>query len=142
MSAPVPDASPAASDGATTGPSSGDATSAPQTGTTTEASSELTETATVPEQQPPAVDSTEHVAGRAQVDPAWVRLRRAVESTAARNGPIRAALRDLPAVWALDRTLIASLALLLLAAVALAVAFDLVGLGAAADLAAGVPPAP
>ena len=59
-------------------------------------------------------------------------LRRTGASASRSVGPVRHALRDLPAFWALDRTLVASLATLLLALVGLAFATDLVGLGAAA----------
>ena len=59
-------------------------------------------------------------------------LRRAASTASTSFGPVRHALRDLPAIWALDRTLIASLATLLLALVGLAYTTDLVGLGVAA----------
>ncbi len=59
-------------------------------------------------------------------------MRRAGSTASTSLGPIRHALRDLPAIWALDRTLVASLATLLLALVGLAYATDLVGLGVAA----------
>ena len=70
------------------------------------------------------------------------RSRTASASAAASLAPLRHALRDLPAVWALDRTLIASVATLVLALVGLAFATDLVGLGAAAGLATASPPTP
>ena len=69
-------------------------------------------------------------------------LRRTGASASASTGPLRRALRDLPAVWALDRTLIASLATLILAIVGLAFATDLVGLSAATGLGAAATPAP
>ncbi len=65
-------------------------------------------------------------------------LRRAATSASTSAGPLRRMLDDLPAVWALDRTLIASIATLVLALVGLAFATDLVGLGAAAGAAAGL----
>ncbi len=69
-------------------------------------------------------------------------IRRAGTSASTSAEPLRHALRDLPAVWALDRTLIASLATLLLALVGLAFAADLVGLGSAAGLGAAATPTP
>ena len=69
-------------------------------------------------------------------------LRRTGASASASAGPLRRALRDLPAVWALDRTLIASLATLILAIVGLAFATDFVGLSAATGLGAAATPAP
>jgi len=73
---------------------------------------------------------------------ALVGMRRAGTAASASAGPLRHALRDLPAIWALDRTLLASLATLVLALVGLAFATDLVGLGAAAGLGAASTPAP
>jgi hypothetical protein len=64
-------------------------------------------------------------------------LRRAASASTS-AGPLRRTLDDLPAVWALDRTLIASIATLVLALVGLAFATDLVGLATAAGAAAGV----
>jgi hypothetical protein len=69
-------------------------------------------------------------------------LRTASASASASVAPLRHALRDLPAIWALDRTLIASIATLALALVGLAFAADVVGLGAAAGLASASTPAP
>jgi hypothetical protein len=69
-------------------------------------------------------------------------MRRVGASASTSAGPLRHALRDLPAIWALDRTLVASLATLLLALVGLAFATDLVGLGAAAGLGTASSPTP
>ena len=65
-------------------------------------------------------------------------LRRAATAASTSAGPLRRMLDDLPGVWSLDRTLIASIATLVLALVGLAFAVDLVGLGAAAGSAAGL----
>jgi hypothetical protein len=75
-------------------------------------------------------------------EPALTWLRSARAAAAAAAGPLRHALRDLPALWALDRTLIASLATLVLALVGLAFAIDVVGLGSAAGLATASTPVP
>ena len=85
---------------------------------------------------PSAASSTARLSG------AFGGLRRAGGSASASAGPMRHALRRLPEIWALDRTLIASLATLLLAIVALAFATDAVGLGAAAGFSAAGSPTP
>ena len=86
---------------------------------------------------PPAPEPT-GAGGPSRGERSMASLRRAATSASTSAGPFRRVLDDLPAVWALDRTLIASIAILALALVGLAFATDLVGLGAAAGAAAGV----
>jgi NADH:ubiquinone oxidoreductase subunit 2 (subunit N) len=91
---------------------------------------------------PPTGPRPKASAGPLPWAPALARLRTASASASASVAPLRHALRDLPAIWALDRTLIASIATLALALVGLAFAADVVGLGAAAGLASASTPAP
>jgi hypothetical protein len=80
------------------------------------------------------------VAGRAWA--AMAGVRRTARSSAIASGPLRAALRDLPAFWAHDRTLIASVATVALALVGLAFAADAVGLADAAGFGIVASPSP
>ena len=88
--------------------------------------------------EPPSAAEPAGAAGPSRGERGMASLRRAASSASTSAGPVRRVLDDLPAVWALDRTLIASIATLLLALIGLAFATDLVGLGAAAGAAAGL----
>ncbi|HEY8199494.1 MAG TPA: proton-conducting transporter membrane subunit [Candidatus Limnocylindrales bacterium] len=87
---------------------------------------------------PPPAAEPPAAGGPSRGERSMASLRRAAASASTSAGPLRRTLDDLPAVWALDRTLIASIATLVLALVGLAFATDLVGLAAAAGAAAGV----
>ncbi len=88
--------------------------------------------------EPPQAVEPAGAAGPSRGERGMASLGRAARSASMSAGPLRRVLDDLPAVWAMDRTLIASIAMLLLALVGLAFATDLVGLGAAAGAAAGL----